>query len=270
MRSEQRPTVVLLHSSASSARQWEGLTEVLRPRFRVHALDFYGHGKQGAWSAERPLTLADEAAAVAALMAETGGAHVVGHSYGGAVALKLATQYPGLVRSVAVYEPVMFRWLVENAVRHAALHEVVEVANFMRAALARCDEHAAAKRFVDFWSGSDSWEALPGNTKCGIATRISAVLLHFDALFCEPLPRTQLALLKMPMLFITGAQTVAVMRGLSELFRRTFPAAQHEVLQAMGHMGPMTHATKVNRLLAGFLQAEALSELDLELFSEAA
>jgi pimeloyl-ACP methyl ester carboxylesterase len=33
------PSVVLLHASASSARQWQGLATALAPRFRVHAID---------------------------------------------------------------------------------------------------------------------------------------------------------------------------------------------------------------------------------------
>ena len=42
----QRPTVLLLHSSASSARQWEGLVESLQPRFRVRTIEFHGHARQ--------------------------------------------------------------------------------------------------------------------------------------------------------------------------------------------------------------------------------
>jgi pimeloyl-ACP methyl ester carboxylesterase len=66
----QRPAVVLLHCSASTSGQWQSLVERLQPRFR---------------------------------------AHVVGHSYGGALALKVASLRPDLVHGVAVYEPVWWR-----------------------------------------------------------------------------------------------------------------------------------------------------------------
>jgi pimeloyl-ACP methyl ester carboxylesterase len=47
--SKPRPTIVLLHSSASSARQWERLADRLRDRFYVHAVDLHGHGARTAW-----------------------------------------------------------------------------------------------------------------------------------------------------------------------------------------------------------------------------
>ena len=270
MQREQRPTVVLLHSSASSGRQWEALVQTLTPRFCVHAIDLHGHGKQHDWRGDWPLMLADEATLAAPLLADAGGAHVVGHSYGGAVALKLATMYPKLVRSVAAYEPVLFRWLSDDIKHHGPLQEVVEVADSIRDQLGRHAEHVAAKRFVDFWSGAGAWESLPEGKRASIATRMRAVLEHFDALFCEPLPRTQLSLLRMPMLFMTGAQTVAVMHRLAVLLRDTFPYAQHEVMQAMGHMGPITHAAEVNSRLIEFLHSHALAVADLEPLSEAA
>src|SRR5947207_7900042 len=121
---KQSSTVVLLHSSASSARQWQGLVESLQPRFQVRAIDFPGHGGRPAWPGDSTLSLADEAALVAPLLAETGGAHIVGHSYGAAVALKLATMHPSLVRSVVVSEPGRFRWLLDEHTDDRAAQQI--------------------------------------------------------------------------------------------------------------------------------------------------
>lgn len=266
----QRPAVVLLHSSASSARQWGSLIEALQPRFRVSAVDFHGHGQRTAWQGEAPLTLADEAALVEPLLAEAGGAHVVGHSYGAAVALKLATMHRNSVRSLVAYEPVLFRWLIDDDAGHRPAEDVVAVADWIRNRLARGQEHSAAQRFIDFWSGVGSWQSLPGHRRNSVATRMRAVLQHFEALFREPLQRTQLARLGMPMLFMTGEHTVAVTRRLAELLRLVLPHAHHEVLQAMGHMGPITHAAEVNRSIVGFLNAHALSGSALEPMGELA
>ncbi len=106
-----RPTVVLLHSSASSERQWERLAELLKPRFRVRAIELHGHGEQAAWHGDGPLTLADDAAIGVPELWEADGAHIVGHSYGAAVALKVATTVPRLVHSLVAYEPVLFPYL---------------------------------------------------------------------------------------------------------------------------------------------------------------
>ena len=254
METPQRPTVLLLHSSASSARQWDRLAEMLKPQFRVHAIEFHGHGERMEWRGDAPMTLADEAALAAPLL-EAGGAHIIGHSYGAAVALKLATMYPHSVRSVVAYEPVLFRLLIDDIAHPSPAQQVVAVADFIHDQLASGREHSAAQRFVDFWSGGGSWESLPSGKQLSIATRMRAVLQHFDALFREPLQRAQLALLSMPMMFISGARTVAVTRRIAELLRLTVPHARHEMLHEMGHMGPITHASEVNRRLVEFLHA---------------
>lgn len=101
-RMAERPTVALLHSSASSARQWSGLAARLGDRFEVHAVDFHGHGARPDWHGAGPLTLADEVALVEPLLHAAGAVHLVGHFYGGAFALTLAQMFPQAVRSIAL------------------------------------------------------------------------------------------------------------------------------------------------------------------------
>ena len=265
----QRPTVILLHSSASSSRQWDGLLQTLQSSFRVHAIDLLGHGQRPGWRTDEPLTLADDAALAARLLSADG-AHIVGHSYGGAVALKLAAMYPRAVHSVAVYEPVLFRWLI-GAVRVPlpAMDDVIAVADSICECLWDSDEHGAAQRFVDFWSGTGAWNLLPERTRDAIAARMRVVVQHFDALFHESLRPRQVAAVRAPMLFMTGAKTVAAMHCLGAQLRRAVPYAQHEMLPGMGHMGPITHASAVNRRLVDFLHAHAASN-SVELLAEAA
>ena len=178
--------------------------------------------------------------------------------------------YPKLVRSLVAYEPVLFRWLFDDIGHQQLGQGVVTVADSMRDRLANGQEHSAAQLFIDFWSGTGSWDSLPSGKQTSIAARMRAVFQQFDALFREPLQRAQLALLKMPMMFVSGARTVAVTRRIAELLRLSLPHAKHEVLPAMGHMGPITHATEFNRRVVEFLHAHALPHSARELLSEPA
>jgi pimeloyl-ACP methyl ester carboxylesterase len=247
-------TVVLLHSSGASSRQWDRLAEALAPHARVHAVDLHGHGRQRAWPGERPMTLADEAALVRPLIErERGGVHLVGHSYGGALALNLALTSPRRVRSLAVYEPVLFRLLIDHEPTAPASCEVFELAERVRCCVRDGRFPAAAALFTDYWSGPGAWSRLAPDRQVQFAARMPLVVAHFEALFAEPLPGARLARLTMPTLCLTGETSTGAARRMAALLQGLLPAACHQTLAGMGHMGPLTHADEVNRRLLAFL-----------------
>ena len=247
-----RQTIVLLHSSAASARQWDALAERLRPGFDVHAIDLHGHGRQASWHGDRALSVHDEAALMLPVIERAGGAHLIGHSYGAAVALHLAAARPSLVRSLAVYEPVLFRLLADHEPLGAAAREAFQLAEGMRALVAGGRSAAAAECFVDYWSGACTWARMGPERQQAVVSRMPVVLQHFDALYTEPLPTTRLARLNMPVLCLAGGRSTAAALRIAGLLRAFLPAAQHETLPGLGHMGPITHAALVNDRLLRF------------------
>src|SRR5262252_3206166 len=80
--------VVCIHSSASTSGQWRPLIERLADRFRVIAVHLYGSGKTAAWPHDHPMHLNDELALLSSVFRAAGDRfHLIGHSYGGAIAL---------------------------------------------------------------------------------------------------------------------------------------------------------------------------------------
>lgn len=99
------PDVVLLHGALGWGVQTFAEQRVLADAYRLHIVDRRGYGAsphQGAvgWPVDVPDLIA--------LLEHLGGAHVLGHSYGGVVALIAAGQRPELVRSLVVVEPPMY------------------------------------------------------------------------------------------------------------------------------------------------------------------
>src|SRR3569833_1963340 len=88
------PAVLLLHASLGSKAQWRALTERLSSRFRVIAVDLWGYGDNADWPAPTPFSVDDEVQVVVEcldrLVPLREALHVVGHSYGGLDALRLA------------------------------------------------------------------------------------------------------------------------------------------------------------------------------------
>ncbi len=249
--------VVMLHSSGASSRQWQALAGVLQPHHEVHAVDLYGHGTREGWPGPAPMSLADEAGPVERLLEQLGGAHLIGHSYGAAVALELASRRPALVRSLVAYEPVLFCLLLGDALSRREVQTAIIAAGAMHQRMAQGQPEAAAQHFVDFWSGPGTWATLPVEPQQGAAARMPSVMQQFGALFGDPLALADLARLRMPALLCTGGRTVPVARRIVQLVRGAMPGAQHETFDPMGHMGPVTHAALFNRRVAEFLQGLA-------------
>jgi len=263
-RAATRPTVVLLHASGGSSRQWNELAEQLQPAFRVCAIDLHGHGAQPAWHGAAPFSLAHEVKLVEPLLREAGRVHLVGHSYGGAVALQLAVAHPGAVASLAAFEPMVYHWLMDAAPAQprdapeeqmparAAL-SLAGVAHVAGEALLRGAPHDAAQVFVDFWAGAGSWQQMSAGQRDAVAGRMRAVHQQFGAVFRAGLSRSQVARVSAPMLLMSGERTVPVGRHVAAQLRAALPQAEHMTLPGMGHMGPVTHAREVNRRIVDFL-----------------
>jgi lipase len=100
------PELLALHGLTGHGRRWETLATRHLPETRVAAPDLIGHGRS---SYAAPWTLDANTEALAALLdAEAEGPVVVaGHSFGGAVALALATARPDLVAGLVLLDPAV-------------------------------------------------------------------------------------------------------------------------------------------------------------------
>ncbi|MGH8734631.1 MAG: alpha/beta fold hydrolase, partial [Burkholderiales bacterium] len=178
-------TAVLLHCSGSSGAQWRSLAEKLGTRYRVVAPDLIGYGKSAPWSGQGEFSLAQEAAALRGVLAGEP-VHLVGHSYGGGLALHIARTRPELLRTLTLIEPSAFHLLRGGAAGDTdALLEITGVSAQARAALASGDYLGGFGSFVDYWKPG-SWAAMPAEKRAAFAPQIAKVALEFHALLNEP------------------------------------------------------------------------------------
>ena len=109
--------VLAIHGLTGHGRRWRTLSEQHLPEFAMAAPDLIGHGRSS-WSA--PWTMDANVAALATLVENDadGPVVVVGHSFGGAIALHLAATCPDLVSGVVLLDPAIGldgQWMREIA-----------------------------------------------------------------------------------------------------------------------------------------------------------
>jgi pimeloyl-ACP methyl ester carboxylesterase len=247
--------LVCLHSSASTGRQWRALAERLAGRFRVIAPDLHGCGKSAAWPAGRPMSLADEVDLLEPVFHAAGERfHLLGHSYGGAVALKAALEHPGRFISLVLYEPSLFSVLVADAPQSEAAREIVALRDETTRLVEAGDLSAAAHRFLDYWIEPGAWAALPQARRDSLAASMPSVMPQWQAAFGEPAPLRAAASIAAPTLILTGTASKASSRAVVRLVASVIPNARTQALADVGHMAPVTHPDLVNPAIEEFLQ----------------
>lgn len=246
--------IVLLHSSMGSKGQWRALVERMRRSHRLIAIDLHGYGASPMPAAGQPFTLQHEVQLVesvlrlALLPGET--CHVVGHSYGAAVALQLARWNPQRVHSLALYEPVAVHLLPPGH------HGRVEF-EAVRDTLQRCanagDALAGAQGFIDYWSGVGAFAQLPRPVQHSLAALVPKTLLDFAAILREQATLDSYRRIAAPVCLFAGTTGPRPPRDVLDALAGVLPQARRHKVDA-GHMAPVTHSWLVNPVLECFIR----------------
>lgn len=245
--------VVLLHGTAGKPAQWAGVVAELAGH-EVRTPSLPGHGvlarqETGGW-------LADEAYQIARSAAGAGQrVHLVGHSYGGAVALKLAMAFPERVKSLTLIEPALFHLLRDGGALERQMYaDIAEVEVRLRKSAAAGDATPGVRGFVDFWCGKGSFAELAPEKQRMLVAEADHIIGNFTSVARENWDLSACAMVKVPVLAITGSESPVLVQHLSRLIAGAMDDAKVVQISEAGHMLPMSHASAVALILAHHFQ----------------
>lgn len=245
--------VLLLHSSASSSQQWRKIAAVLGEDHRVCTPDFPGCGDSAPWHGRHARTLEDDARIVTAVAQHLGGpVDLVGHSYGGAVALAAACRHRSCVRSLTLIEPVAFS-LIADGSEPACASEIGDLAAAMWHGLTTGAHAQAMAGFIDYWNGPGTWNQLGPDRHDAFLRAIGPIAQEFRAVLSSGLAWSDLAALDLPASIVSGVLSPLPARRLAERIAATLPDAWHSVIAGAGHMAPLSHPMETAALLMAHL-----------------
>jgi pimeloyl-ACP methyl ester carboxylesterase len=178
-----------------------------------------------------------DAGDVAALLGA--GAHLVGHSYGGVVALLAAARRPEAVRSLAVVEPPAFALALEHPAVRALMAELTPLVG----ADPPMDPDEFLQRFVRAVGGDTS--RLPSPLPPPLV-RHTRLLMTCRPPWEAQVPVELLAAAGFPVLIVSGAHSAAFDAVCDVL--ESGLAAERAVIAGAGHSVPLTGAPFNERL----------------------
>jgi pimeloyl-ACP methyl ester carboxylesterase len=237
--------VVFLHSGVGSAGEWKQVFSLWPDGDRLVAVDAYSGGTG---PGERP-TLDDYADQVYAV-AEHAGAPVrlVGFSWGGATALRVAAARPELVESLAVVEPEAYALLRTQDT--GAYAQICGLRDRWRAHVREGRWYEAYEEFIDFFNGPGSFSRWPPERRDAFLAAQEAKGDLWDVLFDESrLSVDALAGVTLPVHVVEGTATSAVDHAICEVVRRHVRDTRHTLIDGAGHMIPLTHPEPLTRSL---------------------
>jgi pimeloyl-ACP methyl ester carboxylesterase len=247
--------IVLLHSSMSSKHQWRKLHERMRDRHRMVAIDLYGYGETSLpWSMDC-FVLNDEVRLVESVLTSVLQSderfHLVGHSYGGVVALHLAQKHPQRVRSLSLFEPIPFHLFTHC---DTAMAEVNSVRRQIEASLKTDDGRSGAACFIDYWSGYGAFSRMPEDRQAMMSKLLPKTVVEFQAVAREPLRSDAYQHIVAPTCLISGSSSPRLAHTATSILAGLLPnARQHQI--AAGHMAPVTDPTLVNPIIDRFIRS---------------
>jgi pimeloyl-ACP methyl ester carboxylesterase len=215
------PPVLLLHGAGGSREDWPPEARVL-PGRRVLAVDLPGHGGS---TGPGLRSIPEYAAAVAAWCEEAGlgPALVAGHSMGGAIALWMALEHPGLVSALG---------LVATGARLRVSPELLSGFS------SPSTFPAAVETLVAWEFGPAADPALREAQRRGLHAT-GPVVTHGDFTACDGFDvRERLAGISVPALVLCGSEDRLTPPRLAQGLAGALPAARLELIPGAGHMLP--------------------------------
>ncbi|KRQ95847.1 alpha/beta fold hydrolase [Bradyrhizobium valentinum] len=248
----KKACIVALHCSLGSGRQWKALADELGRSHPFIAPDISGYGAQ-ACALDLPLTLAEEVRCLSGTLNEAEGPiHLIGHSYGGAIAFKIATASPFAhrARSLTLIEPVLPTLLCESDADRRLHARFAEVARDVSEDLWNGSALEAIDKFVEFWNGSGPQDPLPASARLRMIERADKLAFDFTAAFAEQNVPIAAASLRVPTLLFSGGLSPYLTQRIVQRLGAIMDCAEIQHLPAAGHMLPLTHASSVNPAIA--------------------
>lgn len=254
------PALVLTPGSCSTGAAWKPVMKALGDRFRFVTTSLLGYGATAERRTERDASVLLEAEMLETVIGRAGGrVHLVGHSFGGAVALAVAIRKRVEIASLAVLEapiPSLLSQCGEEA-HYRAFRDMTD-AYFCAW---EGGDREAIRVMIDFYGGEGTWSAWPDRVRAYAVATTPVNFLDWACAYAYPLSPEMLATIEVPVSVAVGAASHPAICRANGLAAASIGNSTFKAIGGAAHFMISTHPAQVAELiLANVRTAEAGGE----------
>ncbi|MEP5151391.1 alpha/beta hydrolase [Planktotalea sp.] len=245
---------LILHCSLAHSGVYGAMGQSLANTFSLIGFDQPGHGRAADWTGEGDL---QDRVTEMALDLLTEPLDIIGHSFGGTVALRLAIERPEMVRSLVLIEPVMMAIAKKDTpeVFAALRHQLSD----FQSALEQGDRETAARLFTKTYGDGRPWNSLSAESRAAISERIHMIGAGHRGVnedFYDLIGSGALEAISIPTSIIDGGQGGPAMESVCAGLERRLQNAQRACIKGGGHMAPLTRPEAVAQEILNFVSQQ--------------
>jgi len=238
------PPIIFVHGSYSSPAAWKGMASILAENHRCLLIKLPGHGGTPTPTDFESPTFAPEFEVLDTVFRErcSEPAHLVGHSYGGGVAMAYALRNESCLRALTLFEPGVF-WILRGLADSSSAETLDRVCRALRQDILEGVPNACGQ-IIDFWGGLGSFDALPSPVKGGMAALERENLRHWH--LCRRLEakddESAYRRLSTPTCLVCGDQSNVIASKIIDALEDRLPRSEKVVIPGASHFLVTTHA----------------------------
>lgn len=236
--------LVFIHGSFASDATWKKIIAEQATKHHCIAIKLPGHGGAPEPNDMQAPTLATELDLVVDLIEQTTNqaVHLIGHSFGGVVALAVALSGRVKIRQLTLFEPVA-AWVLAGAQDHQHYQQVQDCFALYQQDLAHPNVDAC-QRVIDFWGQAGDFKALPESIQEQMRGLTAHNFRHWQLSKNISTTAQDLQRCTIPTHVIYGTCSSPVTRAVCEHLATLMPYCQVFTIQGASHFLVTTHPSQ--------------------------